>query len=300
MIKKIVPILLIISVLIISGCSTGSGNTTVTNEVNIKTSVGAEITSYCKSNGSPPPCPSGEVAVTGKPSPTSDVVSSGKPSPTKTSDTYSTTGCTAEEAALLNCKYGCFLLQPETPQNYYGAFTSDKPVPMCKQICKEVRAIPGVENQGLDYTPNDEDVGNDVTPGVYISADGSFWDMPNSYNKEYAATGKSQDSGRIDDDDNSYATKYFCHEYKDKTGEPGLYTTVKGELPCKKYTDSNGELRPEIPYTGLCCKADDKDKNTCYDPFEGLDETRLAKADYVEAHDGASNWVPLGPGGFPT
>ncbi len=221
---KLIPILLVISVLIISGCLTGGGNTTVT-------------------------------------------VASSEPSPTKTSD-VSAAGCTAEEAALINCKYGCFLLQPETPPNYYLAqFNLTNPVAMCKQVCKEVRAIPGIESEGLDFTPNDKDVGNDTTPGVYISADGSYWNQPNSYNKDYAATGKSQDSGRIDDEDNSYATKYFCHEYKDQTGEPGLYTTVKGELPCKKYTDSRGELRPEIPYSGLCCKADDKGKNDCYDPF---------------------------------
>ena len=245
---------------------------------------------------SPTPCPSANAHTTPlpadlnlkSPAPTSDIVSTPKleitpiilqtplprdvntrsPSPTP-KDSLSAGSCTKEEEALLNCKYGCFLLQPGTPHEYYMAqFQSDQPVPMCKQVCKEVRAIPGTDGKGLDFSPDDPEIGKDMYAGVYITTDNSSWQIPNSYNEKYEATGKTQDGGRIDNNDNSYAIRYFCSEHKD---QKGLYTTIKKEAPCKKYRNSNGDLTPEIPYSGLCCRIIDYEKNinSCYSPFEG-------------------------------
>ncbi|HLD57824.1 MAG TPA: hypothetical protein VJA47_05935 [archaeon] len=88
--KKLLPILLIISVLFISGCASNQSGTT-TSELDIKTRVGAEITSYCAKTKLPPPCEKGDVIVTASPPatvpptlPSSSVTAS--PEPTKTGD----------------------------------------------------------------------------------------------------------------------------------------------------------------------------------------------------------------------
>ncbi len=356
MIKTLVPIILIISVLVVSGCSTGSGNTTVTNEVDIKTRVGVEITSYCAKTKLPPPCESGEPTVTVEPSPTktSDVVQTASPTPTGESDQATKTTIAEfwpagdlwakftldgddQEFTKIFLKYGSgdgvFLIYDPIPQGYETDIGRDFVLTTTQGKTYRLRTSgPGftgksvtlTDQYGTTYKAELQRAGDGVPP-CHTPYSGTLKMDGESYSILYKDSGCISDSGFSTSDQlrigeaKTGPIKYHLKNNIQIELSPnsklkdGPFTTLPTE-PIVFYVKSGDRVLFEVGFKigtyGDLGVLNVVDKDTS-DNFERVDHEfivggykiemsqSLAKGNNVEAHDGNSNWVPLGPGGLP-